>query len=102
MTLIDFPKTTPKVEKISASVMRALRAVERGEVYRKVRNRTSMMVGPMGVGPMQFWRCAWAKLIEDGPKSGPGTGETASMVVKYQQILTETGKQALATGEFQS
>jgi hypothetical protein len=48
MTVIDFPADTPKVEKISPSVMRALRAVERGEVYRESSARSSKMVGPMG------------------------------------------------------
>ena len=52
---------TEHVEKISPSVMRALRAVERGEVFRLIQNSSSKMQGPMGIGPIQFWRCQWAK-----------------------------------------
>jgi len=81
------------VEKIGPSVMRALRAVERGEVFRLMENRSSKMQGPMGIGPIQFWRCQWAKLIEDGPRIG--------VEVRYQQVLTVTGKRALCTGVFE-
>jgi hypothetical protein len=93
MTVIDFPADTQKVEKISPSVMRALRAVQRGEVYRESSARSSKMVGPMGIGPIQFWRLSWVKLIEDGSKSG-------SMTPRYRQVLTEAGKQALETGVY--
>ena len=64
---------TEHVEKISPSVMRALRAVERGEVFRLIQNSSSKMQGPMGIGPIQFWRCQWAKLIELAPhrRRGP-------------------------------
>jgi len=66
------------VEKINPSVMRALRAVERGEVFRLIQNSASKMQGPMGIGPIQFWRCQWAKLIEDGPRIGVGPGSRDS------------------------
>ena len=62
---------TEHVEKINPSVMHALRAVERGEVFRLIQKRSSKMQGPMGIGPIQFWRCQWAKLIEDGRRRGP-------------------------------
>ena len=47
----------------------------------------------MGIGPIQFWRCQWAKLIEDGPRIG--------VEVRYQQVLTVTGKRAVCTGVFE-
>ena len=75
---------TEHVEKINPSVMHALRAVERGEVFRLIQKRSSKMQGPMGLGPIQFWRCQWAKLIEDGPRIG--------VEFRYQQVLTVTGK----------
>ena len=84
---------TEHVEKISPSVMRALRAVERGEVFRLIQNSSSKMQGPMGIGPIQFWRCQWAKLIEDGRRIG--------VEVRYQQVLTVTGKRAVCTGVFE-
>lgn len=95
MSIIDFPTTSapPKVEKISTALMRALRAVERGEVYRKIGRKNSKMEGPTGIGGITIWRLSWAKLIEDGDKSGV-------MNVRFQQVLTETGKQALETGLF--
>ena len=37
------------IEKISPSVMRALRAVERGEVFRLIQNSASKMQGPRWV-----------------------------------------------------
>jgi hypothetical protein len=78
-------------EKISPAVMRALRAVERGEVYRKLRGRTSKMVGPKGVGEQTIRRLQWDKLITDGNKSG-------ALNVEYTQVLTEAGREALDTG----
>ena len=81
------------VEKINPSVMRALRAVERGEVFRLIQNSSSKMQGPTGIGPIQFWRCQWAKLIEDGPRIG--------VEFRYQQVLTVTGKRAVCTGVFE-
>lgn len=80
-----------KVEKISTAVMRGLRAVERGEVFREMGARVNRMVGPMGIGPQQFWRCRWAKLIEDGDRTHN----------RYQQVLTDAGRRALETGLFQ-
>jgi hypothetical protein len=82
-------------EKISLSVMRALRAVARGEVVKKVGRRNSKMITPKGVGELAIWRLMLAKLITDGPKSGART-------VTYKQILTEAGEAALKTGMFQA
>jgi len=100
MTVIDFPaassQSATKVEKISSSLMRALRAVYRGEVYRKLNPRSSKMVGPIGIGPIQFWRLSWAKLIEDGDKF-----IGADLSPRYRQVLTEAGKKALDTGLYE-
>jgi hypothetical protein len=84
--------TEPKIEKIKPSVMRALQAVERGEVFKKIGRRNSKMEGPKGVGSASLWTCVWAKLVEDGSKSG-------AMNVRYQQVLTDAGRKALETGE---
>lgn len=97
MTVLDFPTTGPKTEKISPSVMRALRAVERGEVFRVIGKSMNKMVGPMGVGPQQYWRCRWVDLIEDGAR----VGDIDLTPMRYQQVLTEAGKKALETGLFQ-
>jgi hypothetical protein len=57
-------------EKISPSVMRALRAVARGEVVKKVGRRNSKMITPKGVGELAIWRLMLAKLITDGRWDG--------------------------------
>lgn len=81
------------IEKVSPAVMRALHAVDRGEVSRKIGRRNSRLEGPRGVGSDSLLRIQLAKLIADGEKSG-------ALNVRYQQVLTDLGRRVLETGEY--
>lgn len=74
---------------LTEAQIRALRAVEAGQVVRIYRANGNILRGPAGVGAATLWRLHNMKLIEDGS----GAGDAVSG--RYTQVLTKGGRAAL-------
>jgi hypothetical protein len=71
------------------AIKRALEAVERGEVVKKIGRRNSKLHGPKGIGYTSLFACQLAKLIEDG-------GEIRGAIIRTRtQVLTDEGRKFL-------